>query len=91
MVGSVNRDNYRITFDSFNNVDPGLRKKLEGYVLAVHVAEGKSRELPDFSGYDVKIDIDEGFDGSGTLYNVSLLKDGSIVADVGIGIERRVA
>ena len=41
----------------------------------VYVAHDEVRVLQDYSGYDVKINIDKEYDGSGTLYLVSLYKE----------------
>lgn len=92
MVGFLDRGGYRITFDPFSKLDESWKDNLAGLVLSVHVSDDETRVLGDFSGYDIKINIDGDYEGPGTLYLVDIYEGPELRKAVGIGIyEENVA
>jgi hypothetical protein len=87
MVAGIDRTKFRITHSPFSDVDSQLIPQLEGLVLAYHIAEGETQFLGGLDGYDVRIEINEDYEGHGTSYLVDVLKGENICGSAGIGIK----
>ena len=82
----INRDNYRILFDPFSDIAENLRDRLERLIIHTYIAENETMILENFSGYNIRIDVNRDYEGPGNFYFIEISKDNRMY-ELGVNIK----